>query len=258
MIFKDFCVPHSLFTLAGFPCKSAWQHKNVTVGHFKCGPWEKMKTGENETEWQSSTELESINESTNGGSVIDCWTGAMQQPPEVNLVAHIQWNPADSEILQHSWLTQFCVTECESSDETCDRLISQLLKIMWQNAWQNCCVIQSHVLMDPFTFKQFDSSFWAKPKMQESLTSEVNDPSNAFFARKYHCRIAGRCPGTVVCWQTSLWTQFVRPPWQVHTTQEELASQCHCSQTKVWEATSQLWRHPNSLHSQFQTDQVDD
>jgi len=72
-----------------------------------------------------------------------------------------------------------------------------------------------------------------------------------------HCRIAGRCPGSVSCWQTSLRPQLVRPPSQVHTRQEELAVQCHCSQAKVWEATSDLWRHSNSLNSQFQADQMD-
>jgi len=76
--------------------------------------------------------------------------------------------------------------------------------------------------------------------------------------QQHHCRIAGRCPGIINCWQTSLWPQLVRPSWPVHTTQEELASQCNWSQTEVWETTSQLWRHSNSLHSQFQTDQVDD
>jgi len=75
---------------------------------------------------------------------------------------------------------------------------------------------------------------------------------------EYHCRIAGSCPGIITCWQTSLRPQLVRPPWQVNTIQKELASQCHCSQAKVWEATGKLWRHSNSLHSQFQTDQMDD
>jgi len=50
------------------------------------------------------------------------------------------------------------------------------------------------------------------------------------------CRIVGGCPGPFHCWQTSLWTQLVLPPWQVNTLQEELASQCSSSQTEVWEA----------------------
>jgi len=83
-------------------------------------------------------------------------------------------------------------------------------------------------------------SFCAGLKSLHHFRMLINCPGFGCLVLHFDCclTLLQNCGCPFCCWQMSLWTQRVRPPWQVNTMQEELASQCSSSQTKVWETTS--------------------